>query len=354
MRLRAPMMHIHTIAAGGGSIVRFDGGRLRVGPASAGADPGPACYRRGGPATLTDANVLLGRMQPAQVPAVFGPTADAPLDPRAAAHRFEELARQVEQHTGKPARLEELAAGSLRIAVGSMANAVKRISVARGHDVTRYTLQCFGGAAGQHACRVADALGMQRVFCHPMAGILSAYGMGLAEQRVLRTMAVECTLDAAGLEAARAAVARLGDEAVAELKLQGVARDSIRRVARLQVRYRGTDTPLEVAMPEGSLTAGSLETELAGVTAQHLGAESHSGAARQADAAQPADAALRAVRAEFESAYRRRFAFLLPQAELVIESAAVECIAAGHAETPAGPEAPLDRNRNRGRRRGRS
>jgi 5-oxoprolinase (ATP-hydrolysing) len=338
VRLRAPMMHIHTIAAGGGSIVWFDGGRLRVGPASAGADPGPACYGRGGPATLTDANVLLGRLQPAQVPAVFGPTADAPLDPRAAAQRFEELARQVEQHTGKPARLEELAAGSLRIAVGSMANAVKRISVARGHDVTRYTLQCFGGAAGQHACRVADALGLQRVFCHPMAGILSAYGMGLAEQRVLRTMAVECTLDAAGLEAARAAVARLGDEAVAELKLQGVARDSIRRVARLQVRYRGTDTPLEVAMPAESPTAGSLETELAGVAVQHLRAESHSGAAQPADAAQPAEAALCAVRAEFEAAYRRRFAFLLPHAELIIESAAVECIAAGHAETPAEPE----------------
>jgi 5-oxoprolinase (ATP-hydrolysing) len=198
VRLCAPMMHIHTIAAGGGSVVRFDGGRLRVGPASAGAEPGPACYGRGGPATITDANVVLGRLQPGHFPAVFGATADARLDDRAAAQRFEELAQRVARHTGEPVSAEALAAGSLRIAVGSMANAVKRISVARGHDVTRHTLQCFGGAAGQHACLVADALGMNSVFCHSMAGVLSAYGMGLAEQRVLRTASVESDLDAGG------------------------------------------------------------------------------------------------------------------------------------------------------------
>ncbi len=169
VRVRAPMMNIHTIAAGGGSIIRFDGARLRVGPESAGANPGPASYRRGGPITITDANVLLGRIQPEYFPAVFGPQANQYLDAQAVRRLFAELASDMSSSIGRAMSAEEVAAGSLRIAVHGMANAVKRISVARGYDVTRYTLQCFGGAGGQHACQVADALGMQRIFCHPLA-----------------------------------------------------------------------------------------------------------------------------------------------------------------------------------------
>src|ERR1700723_1383940 len=203
VRVRAPMMSIHTIAAGGGSIIRFDGARLRVGPESAGASPGPACYRRNGPLTITDANVLLGRIQPAFFPRVFGPEANETLDGDIVARRFGELAALTSAATGRMIAPEEMAAGALRIAVGSMANAVKRISVMRGHDVSGYTLQCFGGAGGQHASLVADALGMSRVFIHPFAGVLSAYGMGLADQIAIRESAVERALDEHGLHEAR-------------------------------------------------------------------------------------------------------------------------------------------------------
>ncbi len=204
VRLRAPMLAIHTVAAGGGSIVAFDGARLRVGPVSAGAAPGPACYRNGGPPTVTDANVLVGKIQPAHFPRVFGPGGDAPLDADVVARRFATLADDIARATGVRRSAESLAEGCIDIAVGAMANAIKTISVARGHDVTRYALQCFGGAAGQHACRVADALGMTRVLVHPLAGVLSAYGMGLADQAVLREAALERPLDD-GAEAAVAA-----------------------------------------------------------------------------------------------------------------------------------------------------
>ncbi|RYY84664.1 MAG: 5-oxoprolinase, partial [Comamonadaceae bacterium] len=176
VRMRAPMMSIHTVAAGGGSILGFDGARFRVGPQSAGANPGPASYRRGGPLAVTDANVMLGKIQPRYFPSVFGPQANEPLSREAVEDKFSALATQ----TGRSA--EEVAEGFIDIAVQQMANAIKKISVARGYDVTRYTLQCFGGAGGQHACLVADALGMSRVFVHPLAGVLSAYGMGLADQ----------------------------------------------------------------------------------------------------------------------------------------------------------------------------
>ncbi|HSI56541.1 MAG TPA: hydantoinase/oxoprolinase family protein, partial [Ideonella sp.] len=191
VRMRAPMMSIHTVAAGGGSIIHFDGARLRVGPESAGANPGPASYRRGGPLATTDANVMLGRIQPAFFPRVFGPRADEALDRDAAVARFAEMAGAMSRAAGREVTPEEVASGALQIAVGSMANAVKRISVARGYDVTGYTLQCFGGAGGQHACLVADALGMTRVFAHPLAGVLSAYGMGLADQIAMREASVE-------------------------------------------------------------------------------------------------------------------------------------------------------------------
>jgi 5-oxoprolinase (ATP-hydrolysing) len=314
VRVRAPMMNIHTIAAGGGSIIRFDGARLRVGPASAGANPGPAGYRRGGPVTITDANVLLGRIQPAFFPAVFGPLANQPLDAGVVRLKFAELADVVTASMGAVVSAEEIAAGSLRIAVGSMANAVKRISVARGYDVTRYTLQCFGGAGGQHACLVADALGMERIFCHPLAGVLSAYGLGLADQIVMRDRSVECELNDEGLTEAHALAARLQADAAEELQRQGVAADAIRTVTRVRVRYAGTDTALPCELPQTGSSA---------------------------------DAAA-AIRAEFEGAYRRRFAFLMPQIGLVLEAVSVECIAAGqpsgaqiHDETapPYAPEA---------------
>ncbi|NDD24792.1 MAG: 5-oxoprolinase, partial [Betaproteobacteria bacterium] len=188
IRMRAPMMSIHTVAAGGGSLLQFDGARLRVGPQSAGANPGPASYRRGGPLAVTDANVLVGKVQPDFFPAVFGPEGNQRLDKQAVAERFGVLSQQM----NRPA--EAIADGFLRIAVQQMANAIKKISVARGYDVTRYTLQCFGGAGGQHACMVADALGMKQVYVHPLAGVLSAYGMGLADQSLIREQAVELRL----------------------------------------------------------------------------------------------------------------------------------------------------------------
>ncbi|MEP6547644.1 MAG: hydantoinase B/oxoprolinase family protein [Gammaproteobacteria bacterium] len=307
VRVRAPMMSIHSIAAGGGSIIRFDGARLRVGPESAGADPGPACYRRGGPLTITDANVLLGRIQPAYFPKVFGPLANDALDGDIVVGRFRALAQQMTAAAGIDMEPEQVAGGALQIAVGSMANAVKRISVMRGYDVSGYTLQCFGGAGGQHACQVADALGMSRVFIHPLAGVLSAYGMGLADQIVMRDAAVERGLDKQGLEASRRVAEQLKSDAAAALKVQGWEADTspgvgaLRSLARVRVRYQGTDTALACELPlEGA----------------------------------PNDA-VAAIRADFEQAYRRRFAFLMPNQALVIESVSVECVAPGVAMAAA-------------------
>lgn len=195
VRMRAPMMNIHTVAAGGGSVLHFDGRRYRVGPDSAGAVPGPACYRRGGPLTVTDANVMLGRVQPAHFPAVFGPAGDLPLDADVVRERFGDLADDVARATGTRRTAAEVAAGFLEIAVLNMANAVKKISVERGHDITRYALTSFGGAGGQHACAVADALGVDTVLVPPLAGVLSAYGIGLADATAMREQSVEAELD---------------------------------------------------------------------------------------------------------------------------------------------------------------
>jgi len=300
VRMRAPMMSIHTVAAGGGSILAFDGARLRVGPRSAGANPGPASYRRGGPLAVTDANVMLGRIQPQHFPRVFGPAGDQPLDGEGVRAQFARLAAQVQQATGRSTSAESLAAGFLRIAVQAMANAIKRISVARGYDVTGYTLQCFGGAGGQHACGVADALGMTRVYVHPLAGVLSAYGMGLADQIAMREASLERALDADGLDAARQKLHELGSAAAQELVAQGVPPAAVQRRDTLHLRYQGTDTALGVPM------SGLDEARLA-----------------------------------FASAYRQRFAFLMPGKPLVIEAVSVEAIGPGESmpEPGAGGEA---------------
>src|SRR5919109_4982135 len=221
VRLRAPMLSIHTVAAGGGSILHFDGARYRVGPDSAGAHPGPASYRKGGPLTITDCNVMLGKVQPAFFPAVFGPHGHEPLDAGTVRRQFGELTQRIREATGDRRTPEQVPEGFVAIAVGNMANAIKQISVQRGHDVTRYTLCCFGGAAGQHACLVADAPGMTRVFILPYAGVLSAYGMGLADQTVMRERAVEARLDDA--RALEDIVEELAIAARDELVLQGVS-----------------------------------------------------------------------------------------------------------------------------------
>ena len=318
VRMRTPMMSIHTVAAGGGSVIRFDGARLRVGPESAGANPGPACYRRGGPLTTTDANVMLGRIQPHEFPAVFGPDARQPLDREVVVQQFKALADTItatqQRHGGQAVSAEEVAAGALQIAIGSMANAVKKISVARGYDVTSYTLQCFGGAGGQAACLVADALGMTRILAHPFAGVLSAYGMGLADQSAIRESSVEMTLSGEGLARAHNIAQRLADEAGAELQRQGVAPQAVQPVTRVRVRYEGTDTALDCPV----------------------------------DFAQPARESIDAIREAFEIAYRQRFSFLMSDRPLVIESITVECICPGEGVSAerddvdaAGPATPL-------------
>ena len=222
VRMRAPMMHIHTVAAGGGSIVHFDGARYRVGPDSAGANPGPACYRRGGPLTVTDCNVMLGKLQPDHFPAVLGPQGNQPLDVAVVRERFAALAERIQRDTGQAQTPEAVAEGFLRIAVDNMANAIKKISIQRGYDVSRYTLCCFGGAGGQHACAVADALGIKTLFIHPYAGVLSAYGMGLADLRALREASVELSLDAEAEALLREQLDTLEATARAEIRQQGI------------------------------------------------------------------------------------------------------------------------------------
>ncbi len=297
VRMRAPMMSIHTVAAGGGSILAFDGARFRVGPDSAGANPGPASYRRGGPLAVTDANLMLGKIQPRYFPKVFGPRANEALSLEVVQSQFEEMAGR----TGLGA--EASAEGFVNIAVQQMANAIKKISVARGYDVTRYTLQCFGGAGGQHACLVADALGMTQVFVHPLAGVLSAYGMGLADQNVIREQAVECKLDAQSLPQILSTLDRLAGDAESELQRQQVSQGSVLTARRVHVRYEGSDAALVIACPaRGSMDDGALVAQLA---------------------------------AGFETAYRQRFAFLMQGKGMVVEAVSVEAVIPGDA--PAEP-----------------
>ena len=297
VRMRAPMMSIHTVAAGGGSILQFDGARFRVGPESAGANPGPASYRRGGPLAVTDANVMVGKVQPAHFPKVFGPRADEALDADVVRTRFAEIAAP----TGRVA--EDVAHGFIQIAVQQMANAIKKISVARGYDVTRYTLQCFGGAGGQHACLVADALGMTRVLVHPLAGVLSAYGMGLADQNVMRETAVELRLSPENVAPIREALGELALAAHQELERQQVSRGDIQVHRRVHVRYEGTDSALIVPFPH--LHGGHVSDEQV----------------------------MHDVTRAFEAAYRQRFAFLMQGKALIVEAVSVEAVVAGDAPT---------------------
>jgi 5-oxoprolinase (ATP-hydrolysing) len=256
VRLRAPMLGIHTVAAGGGSICRFDGSRLRVGPESAGAVPGPAAYRRGGPLTVTDCNVLLGKLRPDQFPAVFGPNGDQPLDAGAVTAGFEALAAEVTRATGRTATPESLAEGFITIAVQNMAEAIKSVSIQRGYDVSRYVLNCFGGAGGQHACLVADALGMPRVMLHPFAGVLSAYGMGLAEVRAIRQVTAAAPLEAAGDAALADRANILERQARDDLIAQGFTEAALTTVIRAEIKFAGSDTPLVVPFgPAGDMRA---------------------------------------------------------------------------------------------------
>lgn len=245
VRMRAPMMNIHTVAAGGGSVLAFQDGRYQVGPQSAGANPGPACYRRGGPLTVTDCNVMLGKLNPQHFPAVFGPDVNEMLDREIVEKKFRSLALEIAGAMGLPPLTpEETAEGFLRIAVQNMASAIKKISVERGYDVTQYTLNCFGGAGGQHACLVADALGIERVFLHPYAGVLSAFGMGLAEIRALREEQFDQPLTK--LDVAAKILDNLSDNCLKEVQEQGVESDSIEIVKRAHLKYSGSHQSLGV------------------------------------------------------------------------------------------------------------
>ena len=300
VRVRAPMMSIHTVAAGGGSILHFDGLRYRVGPDSAGANPGPASYRRGGPLTITDCNVMLGKIQPTSFPAVFGANADAMLDRDVVIKRFKELAQQIHAATGVLQTPEQVAEGFITIAVGNMANAIKFISVQRGHDVTDYTLSTFGGAGGQHACLVADALVMTRIFAHPMAGVLSAYGMGLADQTAMRQAAIELPLSTASLAIMQTRFDALEVEGRAELLAQDLLAERIDVARRVHLRYDGSDSVIVVPL------ASDID-----------------------------------MRATFESIYQKRYAFLMPEKALIVESISIEAIGSSQDNTEHIDALPL-------------
>ena len=300
VRVRAPMMRIHTVAAGGGSILSFDGQRFKVGPHSAGANPGPVAYGRGGPLTVTDANVMLGKLDPRFFPRLLGLTGDQPLDLAAVTARFDTLAAEVLQALGRRIEPHELAEGFLRIAVENMANAIKEISVHRGYEIGRYSLCCFGGAGGQHACRVADAIGVTRILLHPMAGVLSAFGMGLADLRVLKSEAVEARLAPELLTGLTRRADALVSLARADLERQGVEMAAIDEARTLELRYEGSDAALSVPFP----------------TTGHMAA----------------------VIADFEAMHRRRYGFVVPEKPLTVEAISIELV--GRMPRPEVPAVP--------------
>ena len=291
VRMRAPMMLIHTVAAGGGSVLHFDGARFRVGPDSAGANPGPKCYRRGGPLAVTDANVMLGKLIADFFPKIFGPQQILPLDADAVRAAFAALAKEI----GDGRSAEQVADGFIKIAVENMANAIKKISVQRGYDVTRYALNCFGGAGGQHACLVADALGMTSVLIHPLSSLLSAYGMGLADIRSVRQQAIEEPFGAKARATVQAVARRLARDAIAEVAGQGVAADKIALHVRAHIRYAGTDTPLIVNAGNGHAKLASLDK----------------------------------LQRAFERAHKAQFGFVDRKKSLVVEAVSVEAVGGG-------------------------
>jgi len=319
VRMRAPMMLIHTVAAGGGSILHFDGQRFRCGPDSAGANPGPMAYRNGGPLAVTDANVMVGKLAPDLFPAIFGPGRDEPLDAEAVRGAFAALAEEI----GGGKSPEEVADGFITIAVENMANAIKKISVQRGYDVTRYCLNCFGGAGGQHACLVADALGMTTILVHPFSGLLSAYGMGLADIRASRQKALEASFDEAGLAGIAEAAAELGAEAAAEVAGQGVSPETIQVFVRAHIRYAGTDTALEV---EAGVIPGAPQAREGDPDRR-----SQDWIPFPSAALRPGMTAvsLSTLRAAFQSAHRQRFGFIDESKALVIEAVSVEAVGGG-------------------------
>jgi 5-oxoprolinase (ATP-hydrolysing) len=309
VRMRVPMLSIHTVAAGGGSIVHFDGSRYRVGPDSAGAWPGPACYGHGGPLTITDCNLIMGKLQPRYFPRVFGATGDSPVATDTVYKKFAELSEAIARATGLTPTPAEVAEGFVRIAVENMANAIKKISVQRGYDVTEYTLCCFGGAAGQHACQVADALGMDTIFIHTLSGVLSAYGMGLADVTTMREQAIEAELAPTIVERLRGTLDTLAADARAELARQAIPGERCRTVERVHLRYQGTDSSLPAYY-----------------------------------------ASLDDMRRQFDTEYRQRYGFLMPDRPLIAEAVSVEVsgsdemlAAEAAAPPPAGdtPRRPL-------------
>jgi 5-oxoprolinase (ATP-hydrolysing) len=311
VRVRAPMMLIHTVAAGGGSILDFDGSRYRVGPESAGAAPGPAAYHNGGALTITDCNVLLGRLQPREFPAIFGENANQHLDKDTVIQQFTELAKEIQQHTGIVQSIEAVASGYLKIAVENMANAIKKISVQRGYDVSDYVLCSFGGAGGQHACLVADALGIKKVFLHPLAGVLSAYGMGLADTIVSQQQAIEQELNQALLAELLITGNNLQQQGEKKLYQQGFDSADCQAIWHLHCRYLGSDTSLAVKY----------------------------------NIATASDGAIAKITQQFETIHQQRFGFISPEKSLLIESIEVEVIAIGerlinHYKAPQQKTAP--------------
>jgi 5-oxoprolinase (ATP-hydrolysing) len=292
VRMRVPMMRIHTVAAGGGSILHFDGTRFRVGPDSAGSNPGPKCYRRGGPLTVTDANVMVGKLKADLFPAIFGPGRDQPLDEAAVRTAFTELAARI----GDGRSPEQVADGFIRIAVENMANAIKKISVQRGYDVTEYALQCFGSAGGQHACLIADTLGMETVLIHPLSGLLSAYGMGLASIRASRQQSVEQPLEVSSIKHCEALGFEMMQSATDELVEQGIDSVDIGETTWLHLRYEGTDTALPVLLDEPDL-----------------------------------------MRRDFEAQHRQRFGFVSPEKRIFVAQIEVEAAGGGAGAAPPSP-----------------
>ncbi|MBP0031918.1 MAG: hydantoinase B/oxoprolinase family protein [Roseofilum sp. Belize BBD 4] len=296
VRVRSPMMAIHTVAAGGSSVVFFDGSRYRVGPDSAGANPGPVCYRRGGPLTITDCNVLLGKLNPRFFPAVFGSQGNRPLDGDRVREQFQTLAQEIQKETGDLRISEQVATGFIAIAIENMANAIKKISLQRGYDVSGYTLCCFGGAGGQHACQLADTLGIRQIVIHPYAGVLSAYGMGLADIRIMREQTLEEELtDGVMVELQDRVIPQLVKDAQAELSEQSGDREEI--MVKLHLKYEGSDTPLLVNFSDSSLEN---------------------------------------LKQEFEHQHQQRYGFTLTQKPLVVDMVSVEIV-----QTMAHPEGEI-------------